>query len=77
MDKSEYLVTMRRMFLPCHAKIIDGLPKEDRLFVHYTSAENGINIIKNKEIWLRNVRCMNDFSEVEHGMSVLQSYYFQ
>jgi hypothetical protein len=39
--------------------------------VHYTTAENAVNIIRSKSFWLRNVRCMNDYSEVQHGISLL------
>jgi hypothetical protein len=39
--------------------------------VHYTSAENAMAIIKNERFWLRNVRCMNDYSEVQHGIQML------
>ena len=38
---------------------------------HYTSAENALNIISGKQFWLRNVRCMNDYSEVRHGIELL------
>lgn len=39
--------------------------------VHYTSAENALQIIRSGTFWLRNVRCMNDFSEVQHGINLL------
>lgn len=39
--------------------------------VHYTSAENALNIIRGERFWLRNVRCMNDYSEVQHGIQLL------
>ena len=39
--------------------------------VHYTTSENAVNIIRSKTFWLRNVRCMNDFSEVQHGIGLL------
>lgn len=39
--------------------------------VHYTSAENAMAIIKAERFWLRNVRCMNDYSEVQHGIQML------
>lgn len=42
--------------------------------VHYTTAENALKIIKSKTLWLRNARCMHDFSEVEYGFSRLQRY---
>ncbi len=42
-------------------------------FVHYTSASNALSIIKNKQVWMRNAREMNDFSEIEHGHNCLFS----
>ena len=42
---------------------------------HYTSAENAIRIISGKEFWLRNVRCMNHYSEVQHGVSQILSVF--
>ena len=39
--------------------------------VHYTTAENALNIIKSRQFWLRNVRCMEDYSEVQHGINLL------
>jgi len=39
--------------------------------VHYTTAENAINILQGREFWLRSVRTMNDFMEVEHGIGLL------
>ncbi len=30
-----------------------------------------MSIITNQEVWLRNAQCMNDFSEVEHGLHCL------
>ena len=41
--------------------------------VHYTSAQAVLSILKKKEIWLRNTRCMNDLSEVEHGFNCLSN----
>lgn len=34
---------------------------------HYTSAENGVNILRGKTLWLRNAALMNDFSEIAYG----------
>ena len=41
------------------------------VLVHYTSAENAVRIIRGGEFWLRNVRCMNDYSEVQHGIALI------
>lgn len=43
--------------------------------IHYTTAENAVNIIRSKTFWLRNVRCMNDYSEVQHGINLLQKVF--
>lgn len=44
-------------------------------FVHYTSAEAAIHIINKKRIWMRNVTCMSDYREVQHGYEILQRYF--
>ena len=43
--------------------------------VHYTTAENAVNIIRSERFWLRSVRCMNDYSEVQHGIGLLVSVF--
>jgi hypothetical protein len=40
-------------------------------FVHYTSAEAALSIIKSKRLWMRNTTCMADFREVQHGYDIL------
>lgn len=39
-------------------------------FVHYTSAANALKILSGPVplVWMRNARCMNDVSEVFHGL---------
>lgn len=39
-------------------------------FVHYTSAEAALSIIRTKRFWLRNAICMSDYSEVRHGIDL-------
>jgi hypothetical protein len=36
-------------------------------FVHYTSAEAALNILKTKRLWLRSTLCMADYREVQYG----------
>ncbi len=44
--------------------------KDNKLnFVHYTNANTAYKIIENEEIWLRNVRGMNDYREIDYGRS--------
>jgi hypothetical protein len=44
-------------------------------FVHYTSAEAALNIIQKKRLWMRNVTCMSDYSEVRHGFVILDKLF--
>jgi hypothetical protein len=44
-------------------------------FVHYTSAEAALSIIKTKRIWMRNTTCMSDYREVQHGFEILNRFF--
>lgn len=44
-------------------------------FVHYTSAEAALNIIRTKRIWMRNATCMADYREVQHGFDILNKFF--
>ena len=48
---------------------------ERQKFVHYTSAETAISIIRNRKVWMRRTSMMNDYSEVEHGLNCLTLAY--
>ena len=46
--------------------------KEERLkFVHYTTAENALNILRSRCVYMRNTTCMTDYSEFQHGLGLL------
>lgn len=66
---------LRRIFfshaLEQQARVI----RENRRFVHYTSAEAAVGIIQNAEVWMRKSTTMNDFSEIEHGLNCLRLTY--
>jgi hypothetical protein len=44
-------------------------------FVHYTSADAAMSMIRNKEVWMRKASMMNDFSEVEYGIQLITNSY--
>jgi hypothetical protein len=44
-------------------------------FVHYTTAEAALSIIKSKRLWMRNTTCMADFREVQHGYDILWQFF--
>jgi hypothetical protein len=52
----------------------ENLPRPQR-FVHYTSAEAALKIIKTKRIWMRNTTCMSDYREVQHGFELLNKFF--
>jgi len=56
-------------------RMTPGAAPESLRFVHYTSAEAALNIIKSKRIWMRNTMCMSDYSEVQHGFSILEKFF--
>src|ERR1700751_16912 len=43
--------------------------------VYYTRAETAEKIIRNRRIWMRKAICMNDFSEIQYGLSCLYKAY--
>lgn len=43
-------------------------------FVHYTSADAALKIIKSKRMWMRNTTCMTDYREVQHGLQIMQKF---
>jgi hypothetical protein len=45
-------------------------------FVHYTTAEAALSIIRIKRFWLRNTNCMSDYREVQHGFDIFNHYFF-
>lgn len=58
--------------------MVDGradLEESGNKFIHYTSADNAINILKSKRLWMRNPKCMNDYMEIIHGYQHLDNYF--
>ena len=44
-------------------------------FSHYTSAEAALSILNGRALWLRNVMTMNDYSEIEYGIDLVNRYF--
>jgi hypothetical protein len=61
------------LFFPDYAESLKKITSEGTKFAYYTSAETAMKVIQNNEIWLRNTRGMNDYSEVEHGFVSFRS----
>ena len=55
------------VFMPYATHRVKQMRDSKGRFVHYTSAESAQKILNTGEVYLRNSRAMNDFSEVQHG----------
>lgn len=53
----------------------DQLVESHLRIVHYTSAAVALSVIRNKEVWMRNTQCMNDYAEVEHGIQEIMRFF--
>jgi hypothetical protein len=74
-ELQEAALRLFTVLLPNHMEEGRKLKADESQLVHYTSAENAMQIIKSKSFWLRDVRCMNDFTEVRHGIELLHKVF--
>ncbi|MCP5365534.1 MAG: DUF2971 domain-containing protein [Hyphomicrobiales bacterium] len=66
---------LREIFMPhLHKKQKEVRASQSR-FVHYTTADAAKKIIETQQAWLRNTKCMNDLSEISHGLQCLRNAY--
>jgi hypothetical protein len=68
---------LESIFMPETRRQRDALYKADPnpRFVHYTRADAALEIIRKKRLWLRNTTAMVDYREIQHGFSLLQSWF--
>lgn len=45
-------------------------------FAHYTSSAVGLEILRNRQTWMRQVSCMTDYMEVDHGLNCIDTTLF-
>lgn len=62
---------LQSLFMPEAMARLGEVARGKRL-VHYTSAEAAYRIVTNRQVWLRHVGLMNDYSEMTHGLTCLQ-----
>jgi hypothetical protein len=65
---SDLINTKMALFFPDYVEGLKTITSGTIKFAYYTGAETAMKVIQNNEIWLRNTRGMNDYSEVEHGL---------
>ena len=62
------------ILFPYYCSEVQRLKRNNVNLAYYTDLSTAFLVLKNKEIWLRNVMCMNDYSEVKQGLSILRKY---
>lgn len=65
----------QRLFCPHWMARTVNLHNSGLKLVHYTATETVLKIAENREVWLRNVRCMNDFTEVQWGARLVERFF--
>jgi DUF2971 family protein len=74
-EQMELGIRIGEIFLPYARSQVQRLypnrAADHAFFVHYTSADAAYNIIKSKQVWMRNTSLMNDYREVWHGFDCL------
>ena len=73
----ENIKKLTGIFMPYAADKLAQIRAAKKRFAHYSSAENIFKIISSKTMWLRNTRCMADYSEVELGYGMLHTFFQQ
>ena len=71
----ETQIARMRIFVPDSVEQRDRLTANGNKFVHYTTAEAAMSIIRNGEVWMRNAACMSDYSEIDHGVRLMRDFF--
>lgn len=67
------LIDINKIFFPFGVDAEQQIIDQGLDFAYYTSVETIFNIIKYKKLWLRNIRCMNDYREIIQGRELIIS----
>lgn len=72
------MISLSRIFSQNARRRMENLQNDSDLkLVHYTSASAGLSILQNKQLWMRNVLCMNDYSEVNYPYQLFKKFPFK
>ena len=62
---------------PSWQKRMEAFAAEDGRFVYYTSAKAGLQILKDRAIWMRAAACMNDYREIRYGIELFNHMFYR
>src|SRR5215831_219652 len=61
-----------RIFFPNAVRRAREFREAGKRFVYYTSAETAASILRNRQVWMRLAKGMNDYMVIEHGLGCLK-----
>jgi hypothetical protein len=70
-EQQKIIERLSSVFMPYSQERRAFVKEKNLKFVHYTTAENALNIWRTKRIYMRNTICMNDYREFRHGLDYL------
>lgn len=74
-ESSEFQGKFAEIFFPHDSIRLEQVKSAKKNFVHYTTANAAMNIIKTRQVWMRQPYFMNDYQEIEHGLQCLKNAY--
>jgi hypothetical protein len=74
-EELQHAERLTDIFMPNASRLHGAAIANNRRFVHYTSAVAGLEIIKTKQMWMRNTTCMSDYREVQHGADTFNRFF--
>lgn len=75
MENPPTAAELAEIFYPLAMKTIGEARRKKTRFAYYTTADVGVSILRNKEMWMRNTKLMNDWQEFQYGFDLLNNAY--
>ena len=75
MELDDTALKFYQIFQPDLMEEISAIEDEPKRFVYYTSADTAMKVLRNQELWFRNAKVMNDFSEISYGLGLIRAVF--
>lgn len=75
MEFDEETIKFNQIFQPGLIEESLAVVSEKMRFVYYTSADTAMKVICNRELWFRNSKVMNDYSEISYGLGLISAVF--
>lgn len=72
MEINEATLKFYEIFQPGLEEEYSAVVAKQKRFVYYTSADTAMKVLRNRELWFRNAKVMNDFSEISYGLGLIR-----